>query len=317
MFRRMRSFMQNSVLPELTSPLAVAAHDAGAANQIIGWLRNRRDLEIRTCLAGPAVDLWTSAFGRPRSLPPAEALRGAAALLSGTSYASDIEHRTRALAKAQGIHSIGVIDHWVNYPDRFLRAGSQVLPDEIWVTDEDALTIATACFPGITLRQQPNLYLADLVAQVRRADCEPRPEAVRRILYALEPIRHAWAESGAPGEFQALDYFVRCGRQLGLDGSSEIRLRPHPSDPPDKYSSWMSTHADWNMRIDPSASLAESIAWADTVVGCETYALVVGLAAGRRVVSTLPPHASQCRLPIKGLIHLRDLPALNHSGSAS
>lgn len=309
--------MQNSVPPELASPLAVAAHDAGAANLIIGWLRGRRDLEVRTCLAGPAVGLWTTAFGEPQILPPAEALRGAAALLSGTSYASELEHQARALAKAQDIHSIGVIDHWVNYPDRFLRAGSRVLPDEIWVADEDALAIAAACFPGIAVRQQPNLYLADLVAQVRVADCEPHPATARRVLYALEPIRHAWTAGGTAGEFQALDYFVQCGRQLGLDGTAEIRLRPHPSDPPGKYDAWLARHADWNLRIDPSASLAQSIAWADTVVGCETYALVVGLAAGRRVVSTLPPHAPRCRLPMKGIIHLRDLPALNHSGSAS
>ncbi len=309
--------MQNSVAPELASPLVVAAHDAGAANLIIGWLRGRRNIEVRTCLAGPAVDLWTAAFGMPQILPSTEALRGAAALLSGTSYASGLEHQARAQAKAQGIHSIGVIDHWVNYPDRFLRDGSRVLPDEIWVADEDALTIATACFPRITVRQQPNLYLADLVAQVRGADCEPHPAAARRVLYALEPIRHAWTKGGTSGEFQALDYFIRCGRQLGLDGTAEIRLRPHPSDPPGKYDAWLARHTDWNLHIDPSASLAQSIAWADTVVGCETYALVVGLAAGRRVVSTLPPHAPRCRLPMKVIIHLRDLPALNHSGSTS
>lgn len=309
--------MQNSVQPELASPLVVAAHDAGAANLVIGWLRERRDLEVRTCLAGPAVDLWTAAFGRPQILPPAEALLGAAALLSGTSYASELEHQARALAKAVGIHSIGVIDHWVNYHDRFLRDGSRVLPDEIWVADEDALTIAAACFPGTAVRQQPNLYLADLVAKVRKVHCEPSPDAARRVLYALEPIRHAWAAGGAAGEFQALDYFVQCGRQLGLDGTAEVRLRSHPSDPPGKYDAWLARHTDWNLHIDPIVSLAQSIAWADTVVGCETYALVVGLAAGRRVVSTLPPHAPRCRLPMKDIIHLRDLTALNHSGSAS
>lgn len=309
--------MQNSMQSELASPLVVAANDAGAANLIIGWLHGRRDIDVRTCLAGPAVDLWTAAFGKPQILPPTEALHGAAALLSGTSYASDLEHQARALAKERGIYSIGVIDHWVNYPDRFLRVGNRVLPDEIWVADEYALTIAAACFPGITLRQQPNLYLAELVAQVRAVDCEPRSDAVRRVLYTLEPIRHAWAAGCAAGEFQALEYFVQCGRQLGLDGTAEIRLRPHPSDPPEKYNAWLARHGDWNLRIDPSASLAQSIAWADTVVGCESYALVVGLAAGRRVVSTLPPHAPRCRLPMKGIIHLSDLTELNHSGSAS
>lgn len=309
--------MQNSVATELTSPLVVSAHDAGAANLIIGWLRERRDLEIRTCLAGPATVAWTAAFGMPQIMAPDVALQNAAMLISGTSYASNLEHQARILAKGHGIRSIGVIDHWVNYPDRFLRDGGRVLPDEIWVADEDALAIATACFPGIVVRQQPNFYLADLVAQVRAADVEPRPEAIRRVLYALEPIRHPWAEGGAAGEFQALDYFIQSGKPLGLDAATEIRLRPHPSDPPGKYDNWLARHGDWRLRLDPSANLAHSIAWADMVVGCETYALVVGLAAGRRVVSTLPPQAPRCRLPMKGIIHLRDIPALNPSGSAS
>lgn len=306
----MRFTMQNSVQLELVSPLVVVAHDAGAANLIIGWLRGQRDLELRVCLDGPALNLWTAAYGRPQCQSLKNALLGAAALLSGTSYDSNLEHHALAHAKARGIHSIGVIDHWVNYPDRFQRDGSSVLPDEIWVADEDALNLAIKFFPEIDVRQQPNLYLADLLDQVRAAHCELQPTAARRVLYALEPIRHAWTDGGVAGEFQALDYFIKCGQQLGLDETTEIRLRPHPSDPPRKYDDWLARHTDWNLCIDSTASLAQSIAWADTVVGCETYALVVGLAASRRVISTLPPHAPRCRLPMKGIIHLRDLSAL-------
>ena len=304
--------MQNFVPPELASPLAVVAHDAGAANLIIGWLRGRRDLEIRTCLAGPAAKLWATTFTKPQIVSPAEALHGAAVLLSGTSYASDLEHQARALAQERSIHCIGVIDHWVNYPDRFVRGGSGVLPDEIWVTDEDALVIATACFPGIAVRQQPNLYLADLVTQVRAVGCEPQLNAARRVLYALEPIRHSWVDGDIAGEFLAFDYFIQCGRQLGLDVTTEIRLRPHPSEPPGKYDSLLARYADWNLRKDPNPNLAQSIAWSDTVAGCETFAMVVGLAAGRRVVSTLPPAAPRCRLPMKGIIHLSDVTKLKH-----
>lgn len=309
--------MQNSVHTELASPLAVVAHDAGAANLIIGWLRMRRDLDIRTCLAGPAVELWTAAFGKPQILLPTEALLGAATLLSGTSYASDLEHKARAISKERGIRSIGVLDHWVNYPDRFMRDGRQVLPEEIWVVDEDAMAIAVACFPGISVQQQPNLYLADLIAQVRAAAIESRPDAVQRVLYVLEPIRHAWAEGGVAGEIQALDYFIQCGALLGLDRSTDIRLRPHPSDPPGKYTNWLARNNGWNLRLDPNKNLAKSIAWADTVAGCETFALIVGIGAGRRVVSTLPPQAPVCRLPTKEIIHLRDLTPLNLLGPAS
>jgi len=298
--------MQNLSLPELPSPLVVAAHDAGAANLIIGWLRNRPSLQLRLCLDGPAAQLWSCAFGDWTSTTLENALHDAAALISGTSHASELEHQARNLAQHRQIHSIGVIDHWVNYPQRFIRNGQTVLPDEIWVTDADALAIATAHFPGIPLRQHPNLYLADLVAQVQKAS-HNRTAHKQRVLYALEPIRAPWASINSPGEFLALDYFIAHGPSLGLNKDCEIRLRPHPSDPPGKYDNWIKKQPGWDLHIDSSVSLAHSIAWSDTVVGCETYALVVGLAAGKRVVSTLPPQAPQCRLPMKNLVHLRDL----------
>ena len=40
------------------------------------------------------------------------------------------------------------------------------------------------------------------------------------------------------------------------------------------------------------------------VVGCESQALVVALAAGRQVWSSLPPWAPPCRLPQAGVQRL-------------
>lgn len=303
--------MQNFVAPELASPLTVVACDAGATNLILGWLRRRPNIELRTCLAGPAVDLWAAAFGKPKILPLTEALLDAAVLLSGTSYASDLEHQARSLANANGIFSIGVIDHWVNYPDRFLRAGHQVLPDEIWVTDEYALSIALSHFSETTVRMQNNLFLADQVSEVLATGGDLNRQITRRVLYVFEPIRHAWSASGPAGEMQAFDFFMRNTWRLGLEKTVEIRLRPHPSDPPEKYDILMTQYFDWNLQVDSTSSLAQSIAWADTVVGCETYAMVVALAADRYVVSSLPPKAPRCRLPHRSIVHLRDLEVSN------
>ena len=89
------------------------------------------------------------------------------------------------------IQSIGVIDHWVNYPERFIRDGTNVLPDEIWVTDKEALSLSSLCFPGGTIHQQPNLYLDRLVEDIHFVAFEPHiSSSLQRVLYVLEPIRH-------------------------------------------------------------------------------------------------------------------------------
>ena len=59
--------MTESPLPALPLPLAVACHDAGAANMLFAWLRAMARDELsdphqwRLLLAGPALRLWQQA----------------------------------------------------------------------------------------------------------------------------------------------------------------------------------------------------------------------------------------------------------------
>lgn len=293
---------------ELFSPLAVVAHDAGATNLIIGWLKEREDLVLHTCLQGPAISLWSSAFPGWKNDSLTDALSNAAVLLSGTGWGSDLEYEARKMARDMGVPCIGVIDHWVNYTERFVRNGKKILPDEVWVADNYAREEAEKCFHGLSIRQLPNRYLEGMVEQIGVIERPVEKRPVAHILYVLEPIRTPWGRDSRPGEFQALDFFIEHIEKLGLECEAEIRLRPHPSDPSGKYDTWcMGNDTRHKLYVDASSSLVESIAWADWVVGCETFAMVVALSANRRVVSTIPPWAPPCRLPQKQILHLRNL----------
>lgn len=282
----------------LPAPLAVVCHDAGAANLILAWLAAEPRGDVRAVMQGPAEQLWRARFGDAPFAGLEAALDGAAALLSGTGWGSDLEHRARRLARDSGISSVAVIDHWVNYRQRFVRAGAEVLPDFLWVTDEHALALAGREFPGLPVELRPNRYLEEQVARVN-AMGGPGGE----ILYVLEPTRDDWGR-GIPGEFQALDFFMEHRSRLGVGPYATIVLRPHPADPPGKYDEWAGGQ-DTRVRIDLGGDLAAAIARASTVAGCQSYALVVALAAGRPAVSTLPPWAPPCPLPQAGIIHLK------------
>jgi hypothetical protein len=293
-------------MPELASPLAVVCHDAGATNLILHWLDPDR-VQLRACMQGPAHALWRQRFG-DRGLVATldEVLDGAAMLLSGTGWASDLEHLARVGAAMRGLRSVGVIDHWVNYAARFQRDGHRVMPDEIWVADAEAYALACATFPGHDVRLHPNLYLRAQIEHI--APC-PDARAQQAVLVVLEPARSDWGR-GEPGEFQALDYLVDHAGHLGLRQPPTLRLRPHPSDPPGKYDGWMARQDEaMDVALDTSATLGEALDGVAWVAGCESMALVVALAAGRRVVCTLPPWAPPCRLPQRGLIHLKALAA--------
>lgn len=289
-------------LPQRPAALAVVCHDAGACNVILPWL-DLPGLALRPVMQGPAAALWRARFGS--RVPVLEriddALDGAAMLLSGTGWASDLEHAARCRAAARGIRSVAVIDHWVNYPQRFERGGVVQWPDEFWVTDAEAVTLVCRHFPGAAVRCHANLYLEEQVGAIARA----RPGA-GDVLYVLEPMRSDWGR-GLAGEWQALEHFRAAraeGRVAGLDPDTPVRLRPHPSDPAGKYDAWLAARANEGFTLDRHATLAEAMGPARWVAGCESYALVVALAAGRQVLSTLPPWAPACRLPHAGIRHL-------------
>ena len=133
---------------ELPSPVAVVCHDAGAANLILAGLEAGWAREWRVCAEGPARRRFSNLFpDHAVCASLAEALRDAAALLSGTGWASSLEHEARRLAGEMGVFSVAVVDHWVNYPDRFVRNGEQVWPDEFWVTD----ALARSRYQGLEL----------------------------------------------------------------------------------------------------------------------------------------------------------------------
>ncbi|KQW99910.1 hypothetical protein ASC94_30700 [Massilia sp. Root418] len=312
----------------LATPCAVVAHDAGAANHILAWLRGSDAAALLPSMAGPALQAWRRERGDTPQLGLEQAVAGAQTVLTGTGWASDLEHAARRLARQQGKHSIAVLDHWTNYRERFERGGEQVLPDELWVSDRHALALARRLFPAIPVRQQPNAYLDGLVAEVhaceraataalasaaataaQQAGTAPQPA---RVLYVLEPIRQAWGELSEPGEFAALDFFIAGLDRLQLGPQVDIRLRPHPSDPPGKYDAWLARQnaippEGVTLALDSAATLAQALAWSQAVAGCQTYAMVVALAAGRRVVSSVPPWAPRCVLPHPDIIQLSDL----------
>lgn len=292
----------------LDFPLGVVAHDAGAANHIIAWLKGCDDRDIYACMGGPAARLWTQSFHtRARltmTLP--EVISQSGMLLTGTGWASALEHDARKLARSAGLKSVAVIDHWANYRERFIRYGEEVLPDEIWVTDEYAKKLAEREFPNLKVIQLPNAYLDSQVQEVLEQEHAWIKRAECNLLYVLEPIREAWGHGEQPGEFQALDFFMGNLSLLQLDSNLSIRLRPHPSDSIGKYDQWLEAQKNVKISLDKSQSLAESIAWADVVIGCHTYAMVVALAAGRRVISSIPSWAPSCILPQTGILKLAD-----------
>jgi hypothetical protein len=303
--------------------VAVCAHDAGAASHMAAWLAPLQP-KLRLCLAGPAELLFRARLGAAAgSFPTLEkALDGAHVLISGTGWQTDLEHRARLLAHQRGIPSVAVLDHWVNYRERFQREGEEQLPDALWVADAEAAALATDLYPNVPVMQLPNHWLESLCSSVQelrsKTDDQPRRPA-RRLLYLLEPIRVPWSQgpggASEAGEIQGLRYWLQQLPHLIEQGwvapqheLEALALRSHPSEPAGKYDALIAEAASsWPIQVDRAPALAEALAWADAAFGCETQALVAAVACNLPAFSTVPLWAPPCRLPQATLHHLSRL----------
>lgn len=288
----------NFHLLDKEASLAVVCHDAGAANLIFPWLKSWSG-NLLPFMDGPAVALWKKAFPQhPLCCELSQALESARVLITGTGWASSLEHDARRLAAIRGLYSVAVIDHWVNYHQRFERMGETQLPNEIWVVDQEAEALAKSTFPDIPVNCQENLYLADQLKRIGP------PQLGGRVLYVLEPVRNDWGR-GKLGELQALDYAIENLSQVVAHDEPVLVLRPHPSELADKYQDYVKRYSF--VRMDDSLDLALAIDRANIVIGVESFALTISLQANRPTYSSLPPWAPTIRLPHRGIIQIRDI----------
>lgn len=290
--------------------ITAVAHDAGGAEVVSSYVRQNPG-HWAFCLGGPAQTIFERKLGTVVSTPLDVAVRRGDWLLAGTGWHSDLEWRALELARLSGKKSVAFLDHWSNYTARFDRGGVLRLPDEIWVGDRHAEVAAKALFQSVLVRLVPNPYLTDVVAEIEAASQSRswKQDRGQRILYVCEPIR-AFAEQSGENwgydEFEALRFFCRNVNRV-TSGVDAIVVRPHPADPPGKYERVLDEFRMLPITLSRSGPLAGDIAAADLVVGCETMALVVALAAGRRVISCIPEGGRPCSLPHDNIEHLTRL----------
>lgn len=294
--------------------ICIASHDAGGAEILASYVA-QSGAACRLVLEGPAIGVFKRILGPIEPLPMAEAISSSDWCLLGTSWQSDLEWRAIEEARRAGRRVVTFLDHWVNYAERFVRNGIQHLPDEIWVGDEEAHALARQHFPQTSVKLVPNPYFARVMQEITRHEAQNlgRIGPGISVLFVCENIseharlRHGDVRHWGYTEFDAIQYFFSRIEDIGVP-IERVILRPHPSDPPGKYSSLISEHAPLAEQSS-GRPLFEEIAECDIVAGCESMAQVVALLAKRRVLCAVPPGQRVSFMDRRpGVEMLRDLP---------
>ena len=301
-----------------SSPIGIVSHDAGGAEILSSYVR-QQGLACIYCVEEPARSVFARKLGHVESVSIEEIVERSDRILCGTSFLSDLEWRALGLARQAAKRSVSMLDHWVNYRQRFLRHGEWHFPDEVWVGDELGAGLARAAMPEIKVIIVPNAYVQDIEREFAAIPVPQRGnQAGTRILYVCEPLREDglalygnelfWGYT----EEDALRYFMSNVSCLA-EQIDRIVVRPHPQESRDKYN-WVTHEFDLPIVSGENKTLLEQLVVSDVVVGCASMAMVIGLIVGKRVVSCIPPGGKASPLPHPAIEKMRDLIALHRFG---
>jgi hypothetical protein len=288
----------------------LVSHDAGGAEILSSWL-NRTNCQASAVVAGPAVDIFQRKCPQVEFLPLDVALAKCTGVLCGTGWQSSFERQAISLGRTLSKKTVAFLDHWVNYRERFDESGSSILPDEIWVGDPDAERIARALFTETPVLLQQNPYLQDLLVEIEQLQVDKAVSASKKILYVCENVvDHARLQYGDERywgytDYDALLFFLKHISALG-EAIEAVTIRPHPSEQAEKYH-WVTKLNSLPIKIGGEQTLLKETLEADIVVGIQSMAMVVGLLARKRVISSIPPGGHPCQLPHKNIEHMHIL----------
>jgi hypothetical protein len=278
----------------------VVCNDAGGANIIVNTIKNLKYKKVSVFATGPSIKIFKNLNFKIKFYKKLNFLfKNIDILITGTSWENDVEHEARKIAKIKKIKSITILDHWINYKQRFIRNREIILPDEIWVTDYKSYKIASKKFPKIYIKKIKNYYLFDELKKKI-----PVNKIKKNILlYISEPIK----ESKKKIEFSALNLFFKKINLLKLPSDIKIIFRLHPSERKSKYFSFLKKNSKYKIFFDKNIKINSSINKCKWVVGCRSFAMYIALRMGRKVYSSIPNLKGIKLLPFKKIIYIKNL----------
>jgi len=293
--------------------ILVICHDAGGAEIISAYLKaNGEEYNLVCYVAGPAKEIFQRKNIKAKFLSSDKSSSTASeillkhpnidALLSGTGWGS-FELNFLRKAKLRRIKKICYLDHWGNYRERFgypKKNWKQNLPDELWVGDKYAWSIAKKSFKNMPIKLVPNLYFKEIKQRYKKIRKEIQSSS-GCILFFSEP-RGTFQNHFTDKKTLQLTEFDVLDRLLSYLAKRKIKnkiiISPHPSERKDKYNDILSRYSGKLKIIQPNnKDVLRDIARASLVIGTEGMILVIAHFCNKKVVSFIPDKNSDCLLP--------------------
>lgn len=267
---------------DFSSRTGLIFNDAGAANIIVAALKNNIFIKenIFALFSGPAEKIWIDNLPDIKCNTSIEnILDNTKKIYVGTGWMTDVEYNAIKYSVNKEKEVIAIIDHWLNYEDRFIRKDIVVKPNKYLVTDKYAFEIAKKYFCNEKIVLEKNFYLSEQVERIKKN----RTNLIsKNILYLCEPIRNKLSDD--LDEFSILNKFLLKLDFIDPNNNIQVTLRPHPSEETNKYKEYCNL---FRRKISISRNdLIKDLSSHNTVCGYKSYALIIAKAAGINTYSS-------------------------------
>lgn len=217
-------------------------------------------------------------------------------LFTGTSYTSDIEQKFIAEARSRNIACWSFVDHWTDVSKRFInKRGELVLPDYVWVIDQQAKDIAVS--EGINsdriyISGNPyHQWLKKWKPKISRHDflLDCGVDNIKKIiLFAPDPLSNVdGLNTYGFDEISALKTLTELLKEHSLfEKEFVILVKPHPNQDLSKMRDVLDG-CDFIKLLSVNTDTNHSLYFADTVIGFFSSVLIEAEILGKPVIRYL------------------------------
>jgi RimJ/RimL family protein N-acetyltransferase len=250
--------------------IGVAAHDAGGAEQI-SWLVRNLPHRILAFVRGPAKRIFINSGVTFSNAEQLSNIMECDLVVTGSGWMSHLERAAINEAKLKGIPCITILDHWVNYLERF---GSDTHPQIIAVTNSVALQMAQEKFPDALVYLLPDFQIESYQRNLLESN-----KLRNSVLIILEPtssIHNSFSLQDCDLETLVnIAIFIMNSRKL-----DSIIIRPHPSQLEDIPSLERLKNLSDRCHISSNTLLLNDLESSAVVIGFSSYALYISSMCG-------------------------------------
>lgn len=247
--------------------IGIAACDAGGAEQITWLLRNIPQKAL-AYLDGPAHKIFEDSMVAFDGAEKLNEILDCDLLITGSGWMSTLEMDVIKEAKRREIPCITLLDHWVNYQERFSNR-EENQPQILAVTNSISLEMAQEKFPNKVVWFLPDFQ----IEAYRKALNQPEKSSIC-VLILLEPL--SILTSSFPVNREIIENLLRSAISIKKTrGLNSIVVRPHPSQSDTHFIFEILEKFAGEFELSKGESLLEDLRNSEVVIGLNSYALYI------------------------------------------